>query len=54
MKNPPKEIVELEQERDVILEMIELELVSEGSQQCTRLKQINRELAILWSNLICD
>ena len=54
MKNPPKEIVELGEEREVILELIDLELVTEGSQQWVRLKQIDRELAILWNNLICD
>ena len=54
MKNPPREIVELELEREEILELIELELVSEGSKLWARYKQINRELAILWNNLICD
>jgi len=54
MQTPPKEIVELGKERDTILEMIDLGLVSEGSKQWERLKEVKRELAIQWNNLICD
>ena len=54
MKTPPKEIVELHQERELVQEMIDLGLVVDDTKLRERVKKMDRDLAIMWNNLYCD
>ena len=54
MKTLSKEIVELGKGRKYLEELIEMGLLHEGCELWKRYKQVKRELAIHWNNLICD
>ena len=54
MKKPSNEIVELGKERKNIQEIIDLGLVVDDTDLRERVKQMSRDLAIMWNNLICD